>query len=56
MSLLLSADEKNRLACFSNFYYELVRLFNFFNGELKVNDMNVVACAVDLLFHLGVPS
>ena len=56
LSLLLGADEQNGLPFRGNFLHEFVSLFDEVDGNLKVDDVNVVTGCVDVLRHLGVPA
>ena len=55
-SLLLGSDEEYCLAVFGELAYKIVCLFKFFDRLLKVDDVDAVTFAVNVLGHLGVPA
>ena len=56
LCLFLRADEKNGLAFLNDALDELIRCFYVVNGDLKVDDVNIVSRCVDVLAHLRVPT
>ena len=55
-SLLLGADEQDRLAVLSETAHKVISLFKLLHCLGEIDDIDPVALAVNVLRHLGVPS
>ncbi len=56
LSLFFRSDEENALAACRNLSDESVRFLYEIDADLKVDDVDVVSCRIDVLAHLRIPS
>ena len=56
LCLFLRADEENGFAFCCNALYKVVSGFDVIDGDLKVDDVNVVSGCIDVLAHFRIPT
>ena len=56
LRLLLGADEKNRSTLGDNVFDEVIRTVDLFESLTKIDDVDAIAFAEDVRFHLRIPA
>ena len=56
LSLFLRADEKNGFAVLNDALDKLVSCFYVVNGDLEIDDVDIVSRCIDVLAHFRVPT